>query len=85
MFMNYVMEACTMLRYISRSASVLLQSLNEIDIHKTPGTHPVTCHIMTVPVIRREACEFPPASLSPYLCSAIGYEVMINISHMSHG
>ena len=64
---------------------MLLQSLNEIDIDNTPGTHPDTCHIMTVPVIRRETCAFPPASLGPHLSSAIGYEVMINISHVSHG
>ena len=85
MFMNYIMEACTMLSYISRWMDMLFQRLNEIDMDNMPGTHPDTCHIMTVPVIRREACAFPPASLSPYLCSAIGYEVMINISHVSHG
>ena len=84
-FMNYVMEACTILRYISRWAGVLLQHLNKIDIDNTSGTHPDTFHIMTAPVIRREACAFPHASLSPYLRSAIRYEVMINISHVSHG
>ena len=38
---------------------------------------------MTVPVIRREARAFPPASLSPHLCSPIGYEVLL-ISAMCH-
>ena len=83
--MNYVMKEYTNLSYMSQWAGVFLQRLIEIYIDNTPGTHSDTCHIMTVPVIRREACAFPPVSLTPYLCSAIGYEVMINISHVSHG
>ena len=49
MFMNYVMQVCTNLRYISRCAGVLLQR-NEIHIDNKPGTHPNTCHIKSVPV-----------------------------------
>ena len=74
---------------MSRRAGVFLQGRNEIYIDNTPGTHSDTCHIETVPIILNalggEACEFPPASLSPHLSSAIGYEVIINISHVSHG
>ena len=50
-FMNYVMKVYTNLSYMSRSAGVILQRLNEIYIDNTPGTHSDTCHIETVPVI----------------------------------
>ena len=89
LFMNYVMKEYTNLRYMSRWAGVLLQRLNEIYIDNTPGTHSDMCNIKTVPVILNalggESCAFPPASFSPHLSSAIGYEVIINISHVSHG
>ena len=67
---------------------MLLQRLNEIYIDNKPGTHSDTCNIKTVPVILNglgvQHVHFPLLP-SVQTSSAIGYEVIINISHVSHG
>ena len=87
-FMNYVMKENTNLNYMSRWAGVLFQHLNEIYIDSTPGTHSDTCNIKTVPVILNglgvQHVHFPLLP-SVHTSSAIGYEVIINFSHVSQG
>ena len=82
------MKEYTNLNYMSCWVGVLFQHLNEIYIDNTPE-HTDTCNIKTVPVILNglgvQHVHFPPASLGPHIPNAIGYEVIINISHVSHG
>ena len=67
---------------------MLPQHLNEIYIDNMPGTHSDTCHIKTVPVILNglgvQHVHFPLLP-SVRTTSVIGYEVIINISHVTHG
>ena len=88
MFMNYVMKKSTNLSYMSCWAGVFLRVLTKYIRQYARNTLwyvPYWDCPCNTECIRSAACAFPPASLSTHLSSAIGYEVIINISHVSHG